>query len=312
MFKNVREVIDNFDQIVIYRHVRPDGDAMFSAYALYLFLKDNFKDKKIKVAGFEKYDLINKIDKVSDKFIKNSLAICLDSSTPQRIDDQRFVNSKYILKIDHHPVEKPYGDFCFVNNHAGACAEVLYSLFISKEFKDCTISKKVCEYLYCGILTDTLNFRTSSTTPTTLLYASQIAQKGELIPAELSIRCFDKDLKFFDIETDIRTKLQIKDKFGYVIIKQKDLDKYGLTSDQVKSHINAIGTIAELNVWTLFVYDSKNKCYDASLRSKPKYRIDTTARQYDGGGHKCACGIKRLSVQQLNEIIEKLALISKK
>lgn len=312
MYKNVRDVINHFDKITIFRHVRPDGDAMYSAGALCLFLKDNFKDKKIKVAGFDRFDLYNKIDKVSDAFIKDSLAICLDTSTPQRIDDQRFSSAKYILKIDHHPNENPYGDYSYVDHKTGACAEVLYYLFSSNQFSDCKVSNKVYELLYCGLLIDTINFRTSSTTAKTLYCASKIVENGNLVPAELSNRCFDKNLDDFYLDATIRTKLQVKDKFGYIVLSQKDLKKYNLSFERAKSYIDSIGSISDLNVWAIFVYDVSQKSYNGSLRSKPNYAIDKLAKEYDGGGHKCACGVKRLNVQRLHEIIEKLALISKK
>ena len=63
MYKQLLKKIKEYDKITIFRHVRPDGDAMFSALAMAQYLKDNFKDKKIKLAGKEEYDVISKIEK---------------------------------------------------------------------------------------------------------------------------------------------------------------------------------------------------------------------------------------------------------
>ena len=42
MYKPILDKIKEYDYITIYRHQRPDGDCMFSALALYEFLKDNY------------------------------------------------------------------------------------------------------------------------------------------------------------------------------------------------------------------------------------------------------------------------------
>ena len=65
MYKEILDKIKEFDQISIFRHQKPDGDAMFSALALYRFLKDNFPEKDIKVAGKDEYDLISRNDRMS-------------------------------------------------------------------------------------------------------------------------------------------------------------------------------------------------------------------------------------------------------
>ena len=311
MYKNILDKINEYQNITIFRHVHPDGDAMFSAYALYLFLKDNFKEKKIKVSGFDTYDKFNKIDKVSDNFINNSLGIVLDTSNRERIDDPRALNTKYLIKIDHHPIIDQYGDINYVEDFSAACAEVLARMFLSKEFSKYKLSKKVCEALYCGILTDTMNFKTSSCKPETLYIASLLAKKGDLKMSKLTVMLFDDSLEEFKLDAKLRTKLQIKDKFGYILLDSKELKKLNSDSEKVKSHVECIGAISELNIWALFAYNSKTKMYDGSIRSKAQLTVNKLAAEYGGGGHKCAAGVRSLNIQQVNEIIEKLAYISK-
>lgn len=311
MINEILDKIIEYDKITIFRHQRPDGDAMFSAYALYLFLKDNFKNKTIKVAGFDKFDLVNKADKISDNFIKESLAIVLDTATVNRIDDERFSQASYIIKIDHHPPLDRYGDLNYEVT-CGATAEIVGDMLLSNCFKGHKISKKVCEYLYCGILTDTLNFKTNSTTPNTLAIASKLAEYGNLNVSKLSSLCFEKSLDDFYFETLLRNKLVVKDKFGYILLKQRDLNALNCTSDKAKLFVECIGAIKDLNIWGIIAYNKETKGYDASLRSKSGYTINTLAEKYGGGGHKCAVGLKSLNIQLVEEIIEKLAYISKK
>ena len=104
MYKPILDKIKEYDYITIYRHQRPDGDCMFSALALYEFLKDNFKEKQIKIAGEDTYEIITKKHKISDSFARKSLAIVVDTSSVNRIDDIRATQAPFMIKIDHHPV----------------------------------------------------------------------------------------------------------------------------------------------------------------------------------------------------------------
>ena len=185
MYKEFLELIKEYDCIAIFRHVRPDGDAMFSALALYTFLKDNFKDKKIRISGKDQYEIINVSHPISDNFIRKSLAVVVDTSNKARVDDQRFLKAKQIVKIDHHPVVDDYGYLNIVDSKSAACCELLARIFFSKEFKGYYISPETCKYLYCGLVTDTINFRTTSVTYKTFEIAYKLVKTGDLKVSDL-------------------------------------------------------------------------------------------------------------------------------
>ena len=135
MYEKILNKINEFENIAIFRHAKPDGDCMFSSMALYYFLKDNF-NKKIKLGGFDKFDLLSKNDKISDNFIQNALIFVLDTATDNRIDDFRAMAGKYIIKIDHHPGNNDFGDLNIVNPECSSTCELLADIFLSKKFKD--------------------------------------------------------------------------------------------------------------------------------------------------------------------------------
>ena len=94
MYKQLLEKILEYERITVFRHQRPDGDCMFSAYALSCFLKDNFKEKQIRIAGKEEYDLFPYTEDVPDEFIKSSLGIAVDTSTIARVSHKFGSNGK--------------------------------------------------------------------------------------------------------------------------------------------------------------------------------------------------------------------------
>lgn len=310
MYDKLIKKIKEFDNITIFRHVRPDGDCMFSSLAMYHFLKENFKDKNIKLVGNEKYDLISKNDIASDKFILNSLVIVLDTATNNRIDDFRAMAGKYIIKIDHHPVVENYGDLNFVKPEASSTCELLTEIFFSKAFKSYKYTNKIYEYLYCGMVTDTINFRTANTTSNTLKYASMLAEKGSLKPSDLVEYLMDTSLDTYLKINLIRNKLKVEGKFGYIKLNKKDLIKLNIDPVDAKNNIDEIGTIKDLNIWAFAV--ENNGAWDCSIRSKRAYIVNNFAQKYKGGGHANACAVKHVTASELNNLFEELIEFSTK
>ena len=312
MYKKLLDKIKEYDKITIFRHVRPDGDCMFSALALYSFLKDNFKDKKVKLLGVEKYDLISRNDKASDNFIKDSLTIVLDSASKERIDDSRALNGKYIVKIDHHPPFDNYGDMNIVYPEASSTCQILTEIIFSKTFSKYDISNKVCEYLYSGIVTDTLNFRTSNTSAETHIAAQKLMNKANINASDVYDYINNKSYDYFKRLNIIRNCLIVDGKFGYIKLDRKQLNKLSMDPIDAKNNIDEIGNISDLNVWAFAV--EINSHWDVSIRSKNGFIINDLARKFNGGGHQNACGVKQLTSSELDKMfvgLKKIASITK-
>ena len=308
MYEKLLEKINEYDHITIFRHARPDGDCVFSSLALYNFLKDNFINKKIKLAGKEEYDLISIIQNVSDKFIKDSLCIVLDVANLERVDDDRCKNGSYIIKIDHHPPVSNYGKMNIVHPEASSTCQILAEILLSKTFSKFNVSNKVCEYLYCGMITDTINFRTTNTSSKTMLVASKLIKKANLNVSDLVGFVMNQSLDTFKKVTEIRNYLVINKNFGYILLKKKDLDKIGIDPIQAKNNIDEIGSINELNIWAFAV--ENNGKFDISIRSKKGYIVNNIAAKYRGGGHPNAAATKQLSSTELNVLLDELTKLS--
>ena len=310
MFSELLNKIKEYEKITIFRHQKPDGDAVFSALGLYTFLKDNFPEKKVRLCGSELYSKFNKIQKVSDKFIKESLAIIVDTSTAKRVDDDRYEQAAFRIKIDHHPVNDNFGDLNYVKPSCAACCEYLAEIMLSDGFRDYRLSKKTCKYLYSGMVTDSLNFRTASTTADTLQIASILAGRGELQISDIVEFLMDDTIEEYQKITKMRSYLKIKERFGHITLTEKELNEIGFDPYEAKNHISEIGTILDLKIWIFAVkVDSK---YDVSIRSKRGYVINRICEKYGGGGHANAAGIKQITLKQLNELKKELIELSTK
>ena len=310
MYKELLDYIKSYNNIIIYRHQRPDGDAVYSSFALATFLKSNFKDKNIQIYGNDGYDLLPYKNIVPEKEIKNSLAIILDTANTQRIDDGSYKLANKVIKIDHHPNIEEYGDLNIVDDKSSSTCQLVSEILFSQTFEEYKIYKEVCEYLYCGLLTDTLNFKTTNVSAKTFKIASILVEKGDLLPSELSNKVFNKTLEEFEKISALRNYLITKDKVGYLLLNEKDLNDLNLSMDEAKNQIAEFGSIKDLNIWAIFVFDKNTNKYNGSLRSKRDYVINGIAQNYNGGGHKNACGVKGLSLQQVNNLLDELINLS--
>ncbi len=310
MYSGLLEKIKEYNKITIYRHLRPDGDATFSSIALKQFILDNF-DKEVKLCGFEPYDKLNVIEEVSDDFIEDSLAIILDVSDRNRIDDERFENAKYRIVIDHHPYTLDSANLTINDSKAAAACEILATIFYSDAFKSYKRSVDVCKYLYCGILTDSIGFSTSNTRSNTLLMGSKLVEDGGFNVSDLNTYLFNMDLNKYEAITRLRGKLKIQNGVGYCVLNDNDLNDIGLDYSNVKNHVNEFSKIEELGIWAIFVLNPKTNLYDGSIRSRRPYVINKLCENYNGGGHNNACGVKSLDKQMIGKLLIELSNLIK-
>lgn len=281
---------------------------MFSCLAFESFINDNFPEKKVKIGGEEIYDLCPRNDKLSLKFIKESLALVMDTSNSARIDDLRALNASFLIKFDHHPIVEQYGEINLVDAKASSCCEIIARMLLSRYFRDYVLSEKTCRYLYCGIIADTINFRTTNVTYKTMAIASKLIKKGNLDVAQLVEYIMDKDLDSFNKTTAFRNYLKIRNRFGYVVLSESELQKLELSPMEAKINIDEIGRIKNLTIWS--VATEKEGLYDVSVRSKRGYIINSICRDYGGGGHNNAAATKQITKKQLNKMYEILSNMS--
>ncbi|MCI5773631.1 MAG: DHHA1 domain-containing protein, partial [Erysipelotrichaceae bacterium] len=233
-------------------------------------------------------------------------AIAVDCGNLERIDDQRIKLAKKILKIDHHPNVEPFGDDNLVDTSCASCTQLLASIF--RAIDENSVSKTCSAYLYRGLLTDSLCYKTSSTSAKTLEIGAYLANKGIDIRA-INLELFDIDLKTFKLKTIVRNKIQIHNEhIAYCIFDLDDLNKYELSGKQAREFVNEMGSVKEFAIWAIFNQrqdDKGNILYDGSLRSK-HVPINQIAAKYHGGGHANASGIKGLTQNDLTNLLQDL------
>lgn len=307
--KRLFDCIEAFDTITLYRHVSPDADALGSQFGLKQWIQDTYPEKKVYALGSEtssKSQHFPKNDVVDDALVASSLAIVLDTANTSRIDDARWSIAKQSLRIDHHIIVEHFADDEIIDDLFGATCEIIgYALM--QENKQ--VSSTAAQYLYSGLLADTLRFSLATTTPTTLTIAAFLVKAGVDVP-RANEENYSTSLTMFRYENAIRDHFQLQgDHVAYAIVHASDYEAFGLSFNEAKEKVFVLGGIHEFYAWALFIEKGKdsqgNPLYNGSLRSK-NIVINDIANQFHGGGHRFACGVSGLTRDAIDALLQQL------
>ena len=310
MHKTLRLWIEEAETICVFRHQNPDPDALGSQWGLVTWLKETYPEKNVYALGKHigvKPELFGIPDDVSDETVEGSLAIVLDTANAARIDDQRFAKAKRIVKIDHHPQPDPYAHLEIVNAKAASTCEIIAGML--KTFcHDKPLSKGTAQFLYMGILTDTIKFSTTNTTPHTLKIAAYLAESDLDLPT-INEDLFAVSKKEFDFINYLRRNATIEPSgLVYIRLTSEILLSMDVTPNQAKEMIAELGNVREFEIWCLFIETLENPgVFNGSLRSRHKIVNDIAAR-YGGGGHQHAAAVKAVDRSRIEQLFAELRL----
>ena len=127
IYQQILEKIKEYDTIIIHRHMKPDPDAIGSQVGLKALLTHHFPEKTIKAVGYNEPTLtwMAEMDTVQDSDYHEALAIICDTANRPRIDDKRYEQSAFTIKIDHHPNDDIYGDLSWVDTSSSSASEMI-------------------------------------------------------------------------------------------------------------------------------------------------------------------------------------------
>ncbi|WP_378210387.1 DHH family phosphoesterase [Anoxybacteroides rupiense] len=303
----ILQVIQQFETIIIHRHVRPDPDAYGSQGGLAEILKASFPQKKVYTVGREEESLnfLRRLDQIDDHVYKNALVIVCDTANQERICDGRYRLGKKLIKIDHHPNEDPYGDLLWVDTNASSTSEMIYEFYLAGKEKGLVMTKEAARLIYAGIVGDTGRFLFSRTSSKTFQYASELVEYG---------------FSLTDLYDELyRTKVNIAHLSGYVLqnfqlspsgvafvkMTKELLGKYNASPSEASQLVSLLGNVDGIQAWVFFIEEDKE--IRVRLRSKGTI-VNEVAKKYGGGGHPFAAGASIYSWEDADRVIADLEL----
>jgi len=305
MHRQILDKIKHYSKIVIHRHVRPDPDAYGSSIGLHMLLKHNYPEKEIYVTG--KHDLtldyLAKPMVVPDSAFENALIIVTDTANTERIDDERYKKGEFLIKIDHHPNDDPYGDIVYVDTQASSASEIIYSLFkTGEQQEDWTLPDQAARLLYAGIVGDTGRFMFTSTSVKTMSYAGEL-MGYDFDRTKLFNEMYEVSPNVLKLKGYVYENFEMKNGIGHVKLSKRLLEEYGVSQSEASLLVSALADVQGMRAWVFFIEDSDS--IRVRLRSKGPV-INGIAKKFNGGGHPLASGATIYEWDEVEDVLNEM------
>ena len=308
MSKEKKEIIfskiKEYDRILLFRHIRPDGDCVGATKGLKKLLKLTWPEKEVYIIDGGKSDYLAFLGpddgEIPDEIYADALAIVLDTANMDRISNQKFSLCKELIKIDHHIEVSPYGDYSWVEEERSSCCEMIAEFYDT--FRDeLKINSTAATYIYTGMVTDSGRFRFRSVTGNTLRYAAVMLDQGidtDLLYANLYL----EDYEFLKFKAHVYEKMQkTENGVSYIYISREMQEQFHLSLEQASASVGFLDSIRGSISWIAFI-----ECPDGSIRVRIRSRfvpINSVAEQYRGGGHDCASGATVYNQEEVDALL---------
>lgn len=311
MKQQILDTIEQFDTIIVHRHVRPDPDAYGSQIGLAELIRHNYKEKQVYVVGEhdESLSFLAEPQQVEDAQFNGALIIVTDTANTERIDDQRYTKGAKLIKIDHHPNDDVYGDILWVDTNASSCSEMIYELFEeAKNTHKWQMSDAAARLLFAGIVGDTGRFIFPSASERTFEVAGQLI-KSNFNRTELFDGMYEMDRKLLHLQGYLYQNFTM-DEHGMAYIKftEEILRQFDATASETSLLVGSLGSVKGIRAWVIFIEEGET--IRVRLRSKGPV-INELAKKYNGGGHPLASGATAYSWSEADQVIEDLKEICK-
>ncbi|MBR2342906.1 MAG: bifunctional oligoribonuclease/PAP phosphatase NrnA [Clostridia bacterium] len=303
--RRVLDTIKKYDRIIIFRHFRPDGDAVGSTKGLKRILELSFPEKEIVLQNCDFSDYLTFLggeDELrEDGFYAEALGIVVDTATAARISNKKFSLCKELIKIDHHIPVEDYGDINWVEEERSSSCELI-SAFYYEMRDELKIDTEAATYLYAGLVTDSGRFRFRSVSGETMRLAGMLLDLGvdtDLLYANL----YMKELSEFKFEAYVLGNINITENgVAYIYIDRATMAEYGLSYESASAAVSYMDSIKNSLIWIAFIDTADESEIRVRLRSR-FVTVNQIAEKYEGGGHACASGATVHSWAQMDELI---------
>ncbi|MCF2533670.1 DHH family phosphoesterase [Yinghuangia soli] len=289
-------------RVYLFAHVNPDGDALGSALAVGLALRElgreayvSYGDDPLVVPASLTFmpglDLLVPPAEVPDR---PELAMVFDAAGSSRLGllEAKAKAAAALVVVDHHASNTRFGTHHLIDIAAPATA-VLAEELVRR--LGGTLTAEVATTLYTGLVTDTGSFKYAATTPETHAMAARLLATG--IPHDLISRAIWDTCRFgyLKVLAGALAAAQLDPAAAgglgmvWTVVTRADRHAYGIRLDEIEGIIDVVRKSAEAEV-ALVLKEDDNGRLQASSRSKGRVDLGRVCGALGGGGHFYAAG----------------------
>jgi len=297
-------------RVVILTHKNPDGDAVGSALGMMRILNK---------AGHHRVSVIipdsspaflrwlpghssiliyeRNPESAAKELTSAELVIMVDFNDPERLGTEIQTLLEKITKpsvlIDHHPGGTGFARYNFSFPQFGSTAELIYEILKRLRLID-LLDTDSATCLLTGIITDTLGFKVSSSSPALFRTVADLLEYGVKID-----EIFNRVYNQFSAERLRFTGYCLSEKMvilpdlqtAYIWLTKEEMNRFSHQKGDTEGLVNYPLSIAGISIAVLFTEQDDH--IKLSLRSKGDLPVNELASKYfKGGGHLNAAGGK--------------------
>ena len=294
------------NRIMIFRHVRNDGDCVGASKGLKRIIQLTWPEKEVYLIDHDtaKYlEFMGPEDpEVADEIYADALGIVVDTASEVRISNKKYSLCKDLVKIDHHIPLENYGSHQWVEEERSSCCEMIVALYdaFREELK---MDSEAATYLYTGMVTDSGRFKYSGVNGETLRMGAVLLDVGvdtDTLFARLYLEAFEY-LKF---KAHIYERMQITPNgVAYIYIDKAMQEEFNLNQEQASACIGNLDSIRGCISWLAFI-ETGDDLGTIRVRLRSRFvHINTIAEKYRGGGHACASGATVYNREEVDALL---------
>ncbi|MFC1596004.1 bifunctional oligoribonuclease/PAP phosphatase NrnA [Candidatus Margulisiibacteriota bacterium] len=294
MYNDLTNLLNNTKSIAIVIHRDPDGDAIGSALALKLILKQKNINSVIYCSTNipDTYDFLPEFYSIKAEELpggKNNNhnpnqhytpVIAIDSADLKQIGAAA-EDLEVAVNIDHHISNPGYAKINIIQPEASAAGEIIYHIALALKVD---ITPQIASCLYVSISTDTGHFKYPNTTCETFHITSNLVDAGA-DPALIAHQLYEQ-LTFDAVRTIGQGLADMKQTMDGRVIWSSLENSSDLGP---RSLIDMIREVDTCEVAIVFKRKSEDET-KVSLRSKTDFDVRLLAAKFGGGGHPKASG----------------------
>lgn len=302
---NVIELIKKADSVCVLGHISEDADSVGSCLAAKTLLEGLGKKADIYLsAPVERRLRFLGIDaEIFDGMVRAyDLCLCIDCADMARLGARRalFDAAKSTAQIDHHGTNTGFADANYIVAEASSAGELVYNVFVQMGAE---IDKKCAGFLFAAIASDTGSFKYSNIGAETMRICAELLETG-IDNAYISRMLFDTtsvEMMHFKGYVMTHVNTYFAGRLAMICVSAAEFSRFGVEEKDAGDIVNIARETegAELAVSVREVEDKVK----ISFRSNGKYRVDTIAALFGGGGHRMASGatVSEMSLEEAAE-----------
>ena len=296
--QRVIEALKAGRRFLVATHIRPDGDAAGSVLAMAAMLRAMGKEadpfcQDPPPAGYDflaGIDGLHRDEPVEGRYDTAVLVDCGDIERVGPMLAEAVRRIPFIVNIDHHLSNTPFGHVDWVESSAGSTCEMLYELCGAIPVP---VDADIATQLYTGILTDTGSFRFSNTNGRVLEIASRLADAGAS-PSFIAEKIYDSGSprRLLLLGMVLASASFLAE--GRLVTAELTLEMFersGALPEDSDGFINHLRGVKSVDMAVLF-REGDDDAVHVSMRAKGRVDVSVFAAARGGGGHRNAAAFR--------------------